>query len=68
MLIEWSHEDDAFLVSLPDWEGIVRNPVTHGDTYEEAVRHGREVLQMLVEECLETGRPLPVFGRASAVA
>lgn len=32
MLIQWSEEDTAFLVTLPEWEGRVYNPVTHGDT------------------------------------
>ena len=68
LLVEWSHEDQAFLITLPEWEARVINPVTHGDTYEEAVRNGREVLQMLVEQCQEDGRPLPALGRPSAVA
>ena len=33
MVIQWSEEDDAFLVTLPEWEGRVFNPVTHGETY-----------------------------------
>ena len=46
MLIQWSDEDQAFLVRLPDWEreGRVLGPVTHGDTYIEAVEHGQEAL------------------------
>jgi hypothetical protein len=31
-VVQWSDEDDAFLVSLPEWEGRVLNPVMHGDT------------------------------------
>jgi antitoxin HicB len=58
MLIQWSDEDDAFLVTLPEWEGRVINPVTHGGTYEDAVRNGREVLEMLAELSIEQGRPL----------
>ena len=40
MVIQWSEEDAAYLVTLLEWEGRVFNPVTHGDTYEEAVRNG----------------------------
>ena len=32
MLIPWSGEDESFLVTLPEWEGRVFNPVTHGGT------------------------------------
>ena len=59
MLIQWSAEDDAFLVSLPEWEGRVFNPVTHGDTYEEAAKHGLEVLEGFVASLLDDGETLP---------
>jgi predicted RNase H-like HicB family nuclease len=59
MLIQWSDEDAAFLVTLPEWEGRVFNPVTHGDTYEEAVANGRLALQDLVIVTEESGQPLP---------
>jgi predicted RNase H-like HicB family nuclease len=60
MLIQWSEEDAAFLVTLPEWEGRVFNPVTHGDTYEEAVRNGRLALEDMVALADEHGEPLPV--------
>src|SRR5579863_1200780 len=47
MVIEWSDEDHAFLVPLPEWVEQVYMPCTHGATNEEAARHGREVLDML---------------------
>ena len=59
MLIQWSDEDQAYLVTLPEWESQVFGPVTHGNTYEEAVRNGNEVLEMLVEAARESGEPLP---------
>jgi predicted RNase H-like HicB family nuclease len=34
-------------------------PATHGDTYSEAVRHGQEVLEMLVKSALQEGESLP---------
>jgi antitoxin HicB len=60
MLIQWSDEDHAYLVQLPEWADRVFGPVTHGDTYEEAVKNGREVLEMLVEVAQERGDPLPI--------
>jgi predicted RNase H-like HicB family nuclease len=59
MLIEWSEEDQAFLVTLPEWADHVIMPVTHGGTYGEAVQHGQEVLQMLVNDALQDKEPLP---------
>ncbi len=61
LVIYWSDEDDAYLVSLPDWDGIVMNPSTHGDTYAEAVRNGEEVLEMLIESMKEDGETLPAL-------
>jgi len=60
MIIEWSDEDQAFLVTLPEWADRNLMPATHGKTYDEAVKHGREVLLMLVKEAMEEGLPLPL--------
>jgi antitoxin HicB len=59
MLIRWSDEDAAFLVTLPEWERHVNNPVTHGATYEEAVTNGWLVLQDLMIVSEERGQSLP---------
>jgi antitoxin HicB len=59
MLLEWSEEDRAYLVTLPEWADHVVMPATHGSTYEEAVQHGQEVLEMLVGSALRDGEPLP---------
>jgi antitoxin HicB len=59
MIIRWSEEDGAFLVSLPEWHGRVINPVTHGETYEQAAANGQEVLELLIESALDLGEPLP---------
>jgi antitoxin HicB len=59
MLIEWSEEDQAYLVTLPEWTHQVYMPATHGDTYDEAVKNGREVLEMLINDAKKNGEPLP---------
>lgn len=59
MLIEWSDEDQAYLVILPEWANSVLMPATHGNTYGEAVQHGLEVLEMLVRDATKKGEPLP---------
>jgi predicted RNase H-like HicB family nuclease len=56
MVIRWSEEDQVFVVSLPEFGEYAQ---THGNTYEEAARSGREVLELLVESFRVEGRPLP---------
>ncbi|WP_422387025.1 type II toxin-antitoxin system HicB family antitoxin [Cyanobacterium aponinum] len=34
-------------------------PVTHGETYEEALKNGQEVLELIIEEYQEDGKILP---------
>jgi predicted RNase H-like HicB family nuclease len=57
MVIRWSDEDDAYLVHLPEFPN--QQFVTHGDTYEEAAKHGQEVLEMFIEALTDEGKPLP---------
>ena len=59
MLIQWSEEDQAYLVTLPEWADRVIMPATHGSTYGEAVQHGQEVLEMLVNSAIRDREPLP---------
>ena len=56
IIIQWSQEDNCFVVSLPEWGEFCH---THGDTYQEALDNAQEVLEMLTESCLEDGEPLP---------
>ena len=45
MVIEWSDEDQCYITSLPDFGPYART--THGDTYQESVKNGEEVLELL---------------------
>ena len=57
VIIQWSEEDRAFVVSLPEWGTGAH---THGSTYEEAAKNAREVLELLIESHDEKGQgPLP---------
>jgi predicted RNase H-like HicB family nuclease len=55
MDIRWSEEDKAFVVSLPEFPDCQ----THGATYEEAARMGREALESVIEAYQSEGRSLP---------
>jgi predicted RNase H-like HicB family nuclease len=55
MLIHWSEADEAFVVTLPEFD----NCKTHGVTYEEAVKSAEAVLELLVEAYSAEGKELP---------
>lgn len=57
MVIQWSQEDQLFLVHLPEfpWQEFH----THGKTYEEAAKNGQEVIENFVEMLTEDKLPLP---------
>ena len=59
MVVQWSDEDEAFLVTLPEWEGRVFNPVSHGDSYEDAIKQAHEALVALVASAQRHHQPLP---------
>ena len=56
ILIQWSNEDQKYIVSLPEFGPYAH---THGDTYEEALKHGQEVLELLIEDYQAQGKLLP---------
>ena len=56
MVIEWSEEDRVYVVSLPEWGDLVH---THGETYEDAVQKGKELIDGLVDMRTQRGDPLP---------
>ena len=55
MVIQWSDEDQAYIVSIPEFPGNL----THGDTYEEAVKQGEDLIESLILWALQDGKPLP---------
>ncbi|MBW4670104.1 MAG: type II toxin-antitoxin system HicB family antitoxin [Cyanomargarita calcarea GSE-NOS-MK-12-04C] len=57
MLIQWSEEDNCFLVGFPDFPRQLWR--THGDSYEEAVTNGIEALESLIMAYEATGEQLP---------
>jgi antitoxin HicB len=56
MLIEWSEDDQVFIVSLPEWGDLVH---THGVSYEEAVQQGKELIDGLIAGRRAAGEALP---------
>ena len=68
IVIQWSEEDQCYVVSLPEWGEFCH---THGDTYSEALQNAEEVLELLIESAQTDGESLPepkTFGKALARA
>jgi antitoxin HicB len=66
MIIQWSEEDECFLVGFPDFPG--QRWRTHGETYTEAFTQGIEALESLVLAYQASGEPLPEPSTICAVA
>ncbi len=62
MIIEWSDEDNCYVVTLPEFP----NCHTHGSTYEEALQNGKEAIEALIEKHQALGQPLPQPKRYAA--
>ena len=56
ILIQWSDEDQKYIVSLPDFGPYAH---THGNSYEEALKNAQEVLDLLIEDYHAKNKPLP---------
>ncbi len=59
MVIEWSDEDQLFLVSIPDFPGAH----THGHTRAEAAAMGEDIIALLLD-----GEANPPAARFSAMS
>lgn len=55
-VIEWSPDDDAFVVTIPE----LPECRTHGESYEGAAKNGREVIELVVVGRREDGLEIPV--------
>ncbi len=55
MIIQWSDEDQTYLVTVPELPGCI----THGETYEEAVKQGQDAIESWIIVARELGRSVP---------
>jgi len=55
MVIQWSDEDQVFIVTVPELPGCT----THGASYEEAVERGKEAIEGWLAANRAWGRPIP---------
>jgi antitoxin HicB len=55
LLIQWSNEDQLYLVTLPEFAEIAMQPSTYGQTYEEAVKNAQEAIAGYLAYCEGVG-------------
>ena len=53
--IQWSEEDQLYLVTIPEFAEMVMQPCTSGKTYEDAVANAQEAIESYLEYCKEAG-------------
>ena len=56
MIIEWSDEDQAYIVTVPELPGCR----THGDTYIKAVRQGEDAIESWIMAAIADNDPIPL--------
>ena len=59
MIVQWSDEDQLFLVTIPEFTDLVMMPCTHGKTRAEAISNGEEVIEMYLEAWQAEGELIP---------
>ncbi|TRU31634.1 MAG: type II toxin-antitoxin system HicB family antitoxin [Microcystis aeruginosa Ma_MB_F_20061100_S20] len=59
MIVQWSDEDQLFLVTIPEFSDLVVMPCTHGKTRQEAIHNGEEVIEMYLEAWRKEGEVIP---------
>ena len=59
MVIQWSEDDQLFLVTIPEFSELVVMPCTHGKTREEAIRNSEDVIEMYLEAWRVEGVAIP---------
>lgn len=59
MIIQWSEEDNCYVVFLPDFADMVNQPCTDGQSCAEAAIQGQEVLELLIDYFQDKGITLP---------
>jgi predicted RNase H-like HicB family nuclease len=65
MVIQWSDEDQLYLVHFPDFPQ--QQFITHGKTYQEAAENGQEALEGLIAVLQDHNQPIPEPSRVSTL-
>jgi predicted RNase H-like HicB family nuclease len=60
ILIQWSEEDQLYLVTIPEFEGRVMQPCTSGETYELALANAQDCIEACLDYWNDVGMSLPL--------
>lgn len=66
MVIEWSDEDNAYIVTVPELPGCR----THGATHREAIQQGEDAIESWIDAARAWGDPVPeprLFAMSEAI-
>ncbi len=55
MIIQWDDRSDVYVVSVPELPGCM----THGKTYDEAVRQGQDAIDSWIDDAIASNEPVP---------
>ena len=59
IIIEWSDENDTFVVFLPEWIDRYAMPCGDGKTYDEALQSAKDALETFIQFANDDGIVLP---------
>jgi predicted RNase H-like HicB family nuclease len=62
MVFEWEPEGGVYVLTVPELPGCR----THGRTHEEAVKHGREVIELWIDSVREDDGFIPRRGTSTS--
>jgi len=57
--LQWTEEDQLFLVTIPEFSDRVIMPCSHGKTRKEAIHNAEEVIEMYLEAWQLEGETIP---------
>ncbi|MCB9076248.1 MAG: type II toxin-antitoxin system HicB family antitoxin [Anaerolineaceae bacterium] len=55
IIIYWSDEDETYVAEVPELPGCM----AHGSSYDEALDHVKEAIQLWIDTAQEFGDPIP---------
>lgn len=55
MIIYWSHDDEAFVVEVPELPGCM----AHGTTHDQALANAKEAMRLWIDTAQEFGDSIP---------
>lgn len=64
MIIQWDSRSNIFVVSVPELPGCM----THGKTYEETVKQGKDAIESWIMAALANNEELPTPQQFTDVA